>query len=157
VFRALNRSDLDVRPERVDYLAQVRVAQQSGAELVHPARLPTGWYATRVDFSSSGSPGTPDQLELSMLTESGDYVGFVESAATLPELLTSRVDAHPQSGDPVTVDGSVVPTWSTWTDAGGDTALAATLGKESLLVFGTVSRDQLEQLAATLTTAKVPG
>ena len=39
-FRALNRSNLDVKPERVDYLAQVRYAQQAGSEVVYPARLP---------------------------------------------------------------------------------------------------------------------
>ena len=41
--------------------------------------------------------------------------------------------------------------------AGGDTALVAEHGKDSLLVFGTVSRDQLERLAASLTTATIPG
>ncbi|HET7070318.1 MAG TPA: DUF4245 family protein, partial [Nocardioides sp.] len=49
-FRALNRSDLDVKPEHVDYLAQVRYAQQAGSEVVYPARLPRGWYATNVTF-----------------------------------------------------------------------------------------------------------
>ena len=57
-FRALNRTDLDVKPERVDYLAQVRFAQQDArgeADLVYPAGLPTGWYATKVSFSSGGA------------------------------------------------------------------------------------------------------
>ena len=40
-FRALNRTDLDVKPERVDYLAQVRFAQQDAqggtSDLVYPA------------------------------------------------------------------------------------------------------------------------
>lgn len=157
-FRAFNRPDLDTEPERVDYLAQVRFAQESaqdhGADLVYPARLPAGWYATQVTFS----PGSDrPELELSMLTADGGYVGFVQSPSTLSELLTTYVDVHPRAGTPVTVDGSVVSSWSTWTDSGGDTALSATLGHESLLVFGTVSQAQLEQLAGSLTTAAVAG
>ena len=84
VFRAVNRSDLDVKPERVDYLTQVRFAQQdsvsSRPELVYPARLPSGWYATHVAFSSGNAP----EIALSMLTGEGEYVGFVQSRATVP-------------------------------------------------------------------------
>ena len=149
-FRALNRSDLDVKPEHVDYLAQVRYAQQDGQapDLVYPARLPAGWYATNVQFSSGGGP----EIELSMLTADDQYVGFVQSPASVPELLAAYVDPHPQAGAPVTVPGSIVSRWDTWTDTGGDTALVTEHGQDALLVFGTVSKDRLEQLAASLTT-----
>ena len=129
-FRALNRSDLDVKPERVDYLAQVRYAQQAGSDVVY-------------------------------LSREGEYVGIVESPESAPELVTTYVDPHPQAGAPATVDGSVVRRWNTWTDSGGDTALVARRGHgssaESLLVFGSVPRAELEQLAASLTTAAIPG
>ena len=42
VFRACNRTDLEVGPDHVDYLAQVGYAQRSGADLVYPASLPAG-------------------------------------------------------------------------------------------------------------------
>ncbi len=155
-FRALNRSDLAVQPERVDYLSQVRIAQQETGRgvphLVYPSRLPTGWYATQVTFAPDGT--RPD-LKLSILTPSDDYVGFVQSPDPVPVLLTTYVDAQPQAGRSVTVDGSVARRWDTWTDSGGDTALAAEHGGDSLLVFGTATRDQLRQLAASLTTARV--
>ena len=158
-FRAFNRSGMDVRPDRVDYLAQVRFAQQDaeqgGADLVYPARLPSGWYATQVTFSPDGE--ARPELELSMLTADDEYVGIVQSPAAIPELLTTYVDAKPQAGPPVTVDSSVATRWNTWTDSGGDTALVAEHGHESLIVFGTASQSQLEQLAASLTTAPVPG
>ena len=154
-FRALNRSNLDVKPERVDYLTQVRYAQQAGSEVVYPARLPQGWYATQV----SVSPGTPPDLSLSMLTGDGEYAGFVESGESEPEVLSTYVDPHADLGGTVTVAGSLVSHWTTWTDSGGDTALVTRRGHGSseatLLVFGTVSRPQLEQLAAALTTAPV--
>jgi hypothetical protein len=151
-FRALNRTGLDVEPQRVDYLAEVGYAQQelqtSRPDLVYPARLPAGWYATSITFSTGGAPG----VELSMLTPDDQYVGFVQSSLTTPELLTKYVDAHPAPGPPVRVSGSVAGDWGTWTDAGGDTALVAEHEGQALLVFGTVSKDQLEQLAASLTT-----
>jgi hypothetical protein len=152
-FRALNRSDLVVKPERVDYLTEVRYAQQDGQapDLVYPAQLPAGWYATNVSFSSGGAA----EIELSMLTADGEYVGFVQSPASVPELLTTYVDPHPQSGGPIQVSGSAASRWNTWTDAGGDTALATEHGQDALLVFGTVSEDQLQHLAARLTTRPV--
>jgi hypothetical protein len=153
-LRALSGSSLDVKPERVDYLSQVHYAQQAGSEVVYPARLPSGWYATQVTLS----PGTPSELELSMLTADGAYVGFVESPESVPELLTTYVDPHASGGRSTTVAGSVVTRWTVWTDGGGDTALAAQRGhgksRESLLVFGTVTQAQLEDLAGSLTTAK---
>jgi hypothetical protein len=156
-FRALNRSNLDVKPERVDYLAQVHYAQQAGSDVVYPARLPSGWYATQVTLS----PGTPSELELSMLTGDGAYVGFVESPESLPDLLSTYVDPHATGGPTTTVTGSVVARWSTWKDGGGDTALAAQRGqgrdRQSLLVFGTVTQAQLEDLASSLTAAPAAG
>lgn len=156
-FRAFNRSNLDVKPEKVDYLAQVRYAQQAGSDVVYPARLPSGWYATQVTLS----PGTPSGLELSMLTGNGAYVGFVESPESLPDLLSTYVDPHATGGRSVTVAGTVAARWQTWIDGGGDTALTTRRGQgnaqQSLLVFGTVTQAQLEGLAASLTTAPVAG
>jgi hypothetical protein len=156
-FRAFDRSGLQVGPERVDYLAQVRYAQEAGAKVVYPARLPSGWYATQVTVT----PGSPPGLELSMLTAGGQYVGLVQSSEPLADVLTTYVDTHPQAGPSVTVSGRVVSSWKTWTDTGGDTALAAAHGhgttQESLLVFGTVPRAELERLAGSLTTAKLGG
>jgi hypothetical protein len=148
VFRGCNRTSPDVRPDHVDYRAQVGFAQQAGATLVYPARLPAGWYATRVDYEA----GARTEFGISMLTPD-QYVGVRQSPRDVPELLAAYVDAQPTAGPSVTVDGGVVRRWHTWTDAGGDTALTARWHQESLLVFGTVSRADLEQLASSLTDA----
>lgn len=157
-FRAVNRSDLDVRPGHVDYLAQVRFAQEDATrgrpDLLYPARLPSGWRATHIAFSDGGAA---PEIQLSMLTSGNRYVGFVQSPETVSQLLSTYVDAHPQAGAATPVEGSFASRWQTWTDSGGDTALAAQHGKDAVLVFGTVSRDQLAQLAASLTTAPVAG
>jgi Protein of unknown function (DUF4245) len=153
-LRACNRTDLQVEPDHVDYLAQVGFAQQAGDHVVYPASLPSGWYATQLTVD----PGRPTELQLSMLTGENDYVGFVQSPDSAPVLLTRYVDASPVSGDPADVPGAVdgaVTRWDVWTDDGGDTALVAERGDETLMVFGTASRTQLEQLAGSLTTARL--
>jgi len=147
-FRACNRDDLDVRPEHVDYLALVADAQGTGATLVYPATLPTGWYATKLDFS----PGRRAELSLSMLTDDEQYAGLVQSPVPVPQLLTTYVDPAPTAGPDVTTGGPVTH-WQTWTDSGGDTALVSRWRGESLMVFGGASRAQLEDLASRLTTA----
>jgi hypothetical protein len=149
VLRGCNRTNPDIRPDHVDYRAQIGFAQQAGATLAYPARLPAGWFATRVDYEA----GTRPELGISILTPDQQYVGVRQSPRDIPELLSAYVDAHPDAGPSVTVPGGIVRRWKTWTDAGGDTALSARWRHESLLVFGTVSRADLERLAGTLTDA----
>jgi Protein of unknown function (DUF4245) len=146
-FRACTNSNEAVRPEHVDYLAQIGFAQQAGAHLAYPATLPSGWYVTRVDYT----PGRRPELGLSMLTPGNEYAGIRESRLSLPELLATYVDPHPTAGSPVTLDSGLVTRWHTWTDSGGDTALTAHWRHESLVVFGSASRSELEAVASLLT------
>lgn len=153
-LRACNRTNLEVSPERVDYLAQIGYAQQAGARVVYPASLPSGWYATQMTFDQGRRP----DLSLSMLTPDDQYVGFVQSSAPPLDVLGQYVDPNPTAAQPAHLPGSVdgsVSRWSVWTDNGGDTALVARHDGETLMVFGTATRAQLEQLASNLTTAKV--
>jgi hypothetical protein len=154
-FRACSRTDLQVEPDHVDYLAQVGFAQQAGDHVVYPASLPRGWYATQVTVDS----GKPTELQLSLLTGDQQYVGFVQSPVSAPALLARYVDPSPTSRDAVDVPGAVDGTlthWDVWTDSGGDTALVARRRGETLLVFGTAPQDQLEELTGTLTAAALP-
>ncbi len=150
-FRACDRTNLVVRPPHVDYLAEVGYAQRSGAALLYPRALPRGWRATQIEYS----PGRRPELGLSMLTGGNEYAGFRQSPAPLPELLTTYVDPHVTAGRPVTLPGAAVARWATWTDSGGDTALAGRWHHETVLVFGSASRAELEALARSLTTRKV--
>ncbi|MGA8248095.1 MAG: DUF4245 family protein [Nocardioides sp.] len=150
-FRACTNSNDEVRPQHVDYLAQIGFAQQAGADLAYPATLPSGWYVTRVDYT----PGRRPELGLSMLTPGNEYAGVRESPLPLPELLTTYVDLHPTAGDPVTLDSGLVTRWQTWTDSGGDTALTAHWHHESLMVFGSATRTELEAVASALTAKRL--
>ena len=94
------------------------------------------------------------------VTGGNQYVGFVQSPDPAPVLLTRYVDPAPAPGRAAEVPGGVdgtVTRWDVWTDDGGDTALVARQKGETLMVFGSVSQAQLEELAGTLTTAPVAG
>ena len=151
VLRDLNTTQPDIKPTPVDYRAGIRYLQRSGDTLVYPSRLPKGWIVTHVDTAPGKRPG----LGLSMLTADGQYVGLQQSPQSLPELLTMYVDPSPTSGPRVHLPSGFVTHWATWTDAGGDTALAGRWHHESLLVFGSASRADLETVAKALTTNKL--
>src|SRR3954462_10642120 len=86
-LRACNRTDLEVKPDHVDYLAEVGFAQGSGADLVYPASLPSGWYATSVDFAAGERP----TLGISMLTAANEYAGLRQPPLPAAQLLTPYV------------------------------------------------------------------
>jgi hypothetical protein len=151
-FRACTRTDLEVKPDHADYLAEVGFAQRSGADVVYPASLPSGWYATSVDFAAGARP----TLGISLLTAANEYAGLRQSPLSAAQLLTTYVDAHPTAGAPVTLDSGIVRHWDTWTDSGGDTALVARWHQETLMVFGSASQADLETLAGSLTDVALP-
>jgi hypothetical protein len=134
-FRALNRDNLEVKPEPVDYLARVSGIQQSGLDVVYPAGLPAGWIATSATFI----PGDDPAFGVGMLTD---------------DLLTTYVDEETAEGEELSVPGSVARTWRSFTDAGGDRAYAATLGDDEVLVYGSASEADLRQVIESLTTER---
>lgn len=150
--RSLNRSQPDVEPHPVDYLTSVRYLQGAGRDVVYPGTLPKGWFVSSVDDALGARPG----LGLSMLTAGGDYIGFQQSSSAIPELLTTYVDPSPAAGTAVTVDSPVERRWAVWTDSSGDTALASHWHHQSLLIFGSASEADLEIVAESLTTDRVP-
>lgn len=153
-FRALNRDDLEVRPEKVDYLATVRALQQDGARPVYPAKLPDGWLPTSVDVV----PGTLTLTwGVGMLTGDDLFVGVRQSSQALPDLLETYVDKAPEEGDQVTIDSPLAASWRSFSDAGGDHAYAAQVDDQWVLVFGSASESDLQTVVAALTTDPVAG
>lgn len=147
-LRALNREELEVTPEPVDYRAVVANVQGSGFDVVHPTDLPAGWIATSVDFV----PGDDPAFGIGMLTDDGEFAGLRQEDAPLDDLLATYVDDEPTEGEELTVTGSVARTWRSFTDSGGDHAYAATLGDDEVLVYGSASAADLRRLIGTLTT-----
>jgi hypothetical protein len=151
LLRGVFSRDLDEKPTRVDYLADVRYAQQSGVRVVYPAPLPASWIPTNSDYA----PGKRASFGVSILTADNQYVGTWQSPEDIPQLLTDHVDANPKSGDAVDIPGALVTHWDTWTDSGGDTALTAKWHGESLMVFGSADLGELEQVVKLLKTDTV--
>lgn len=150
-LRALNRDDLEVRPEPVDYLEAVEAAQGVGLEVVYPPALPDGWIADSIDFV----PGGGLAWGIGMLTDDERFVGVRQEDASVEDLLHTYVDEDPAEGDPVDVAGAVAPTWQTWSDSGGDHAFSAEVGGDTVLVYGSAGVDDLRELLELLTVAKL--
>ena len=152
VFRGAFRDNDALPSEPVDYLAAVSGAQQSGARLVYPPRLPEGWTATSIAYS----PGDRPAWGLGMLTDDEKFVGVRQEDTDVDELLETYVDANPVEGDTVRVDSPLASEWQEWSDAGGDHAYAASVGDDEVLVYGSASTADLLAIVESLTDATVP-
>jgi hypothetical protein len=155
VFRALNRDEVEIEPESVDYLATVEALQQGGGTPVaYPPSLPEGWIATAAAFNADGIWG------ISLLSGDDQFVGVRQARnvggddpeRTLDDLVTTYVDAEAEEGDAVTLDSALSPEWRSFSDAGGDRALAAVTDAGVVLVVGTAPEDQIRDLTASLVT-----
>jgi hypothetical protein len=148
-FRAVFRDNDGADVEPVDYLAVVGPAQEAGVQVVYPPTLPEGWMATSVDFVPGGRPA----FGVGLLTDEEKFVGVRQEDDDLATLLETYVDDDAVEGDAVTVEGSVVPEWQEWSDAGGDHAYSATVGDTEVLVYGSAPTADLLTVVRSLTDA----
>ncbi|HQR26124.1 MAG TPA: DUF4245 family protein [Nocardioides sp.] len=148
LLRALNRTDLEVHPDPVDYRAAVVALQETGQRPVYPRALPAGWTATSVDVPR----GDQRDWGIGMLTDTGGFVGVQQSVEPLGDLLETYVDQDTTEGDPIRVDGSVAGTWRSFSDSGGDRAYAAEVGDWTVLVYGSAPDADLREVVSGLTT-----
>ncbi len=144
----LFRSDLEVSQETVDYLSIVGEAQDSGLEPVYPESLAEDWHATAYDVTVGDSP----VFELRMLTDDEKFVAVHQESAPASDLVREYVDEEATAIDIYSLSGSVAEAWQGYEDEGGDTAYAAEVGDQTVLVYGAVSPDELQDLIGRLTT-----
>lgn len=153
----LFRNDLEIEPERVDYLDVVAGLQDAGQEPVYPATLPDGWFATEAVVPVDEGGG----FELDLLRDDEDaFIGLRQAPGmSMTGLLTLYVDEETDNlteGEPLAVD-SVAGHWETWTDQEGDTAYVTErpVGKrrtEAVIVYGSASPEELQDVLERLTT-----
>jgi len=153
VFRAITRDDLEVDRETVDYLVVVGGLQESDLlDPVYPATLPEGWRAVDATFDAADLTWSLD-----LLPDEGEFVGVVQSKLKLDDLLETHVDEeNATEGDRVTLDSPLAKKWRSFSDEGGDHAVAAKVKGFTVLVFGTLSEDEIEQFAASLVSRRLP-
>jgi hypothetical protein len=149
-FRALTREELQVEPERVDYLDAVEAAQSADWEVAYPASLPSGWRATSIDAAAGVDWG------VGFLTPDG-FAGVQQSESSLRELLETYVDEETRSLPPVEAGGDLGGRWEAYADAEGDVAYASEVEGQTLLVFGSAPESDLIALIERLTTDPVAG
>lgn len=146
-FRALNRDELVVEPERVDYLTTVRFAQDSDWVVAYPTSVPDDWTATSVDAATEADWG------IGFVTPDG-FAGLRQSDGDVASLLATYVDEDVTELDPVTIEGTEGE-WRVYEDAGGDLGYLGEVEGERVLVYGSGSAEDLAVLAAALTTEPV--
>jgi Protein of unknown function (DUF4245) len=148
-LRSLTRDNAEVPVDPVDYLSAARAAQGSGLDAVYPPSLPTGWTATSIDFVDGGRPA----WGIGMLTGDGRFVGVRQEDADVSTLVTDYVDPDAVEGDVAPVSGALAPQWQEWSDAGGDHAFSATVGGDTVLVYGSAPTADLLTIVKSLTDA----
>ena len=148
IFRGTFRDTPTYEPDHIDYLSLVTSIQQQGLEPAYPAELPDGWYVKDASFT----PGDRPVLDLAMTTDDGHFAGLHQEDASVQGLVSTLVGEDAIQGDDVDIDGTVAPTWETFTDPDGDSAFAAQVGDDTVLVYGSASEDELRALVESLTT-----
>ena len=148
----LFRPDTNIRPEAIDYLEIAGEAQDAKLDPVYPASLPKGWIATKFEVE----PGTEPALEIGLFTDDEEFVGIQQESASASELVRTYVDEDASAIDIYSVRGSVAGAWQGYEDEGGDTAYAAEVGDRTVLVYGSASPEELQDLIGRLTTEPVP-
>ncbi|WP_248580688.1 DUF4245 family protein [Nocardioides sp. InS609-2] len=146
-FRAINRNDLDVTPDTVDYLEAVSALQGAGREVVYPPTLPDGWRVTSLD----SVPGDRPAWGLGMLTDDGAFVGVRQEDESIDNLVEQYVDEDAAEGESLSVPDGLATSWSSWTDDGGDVGYAADVDGESVLVYGSAGAADVQELLELLT------
>lgn len=145
-FRALNRSELEVEPERVDYLATVRFVQDSEWDVVYPPSVPEDWTATSVDAV------TEQRWGIGFVTPDG-FAGLRQSDGDPGGLIDTYVDEDAEELGPLEIEGGAGPApWRAFEDAGGDLGYLGEIDGEQVLVYGSASAEVLQRLASSLTT-----
>ncbi|WP_188111214.1 DUF4245 family protein [Nocardioides antri] len=147
----LFRADVEIDPEEIDYLNTVAEAQDAGLEPVYPTSLPEGWIATAYDVMAGEKP----TFEIRMLTDDDEFVAIRQESAPASELVRQHVDEEASPIDVYTASGSVAEAWEGFEDEGGDTAYAAEVGRQTVLVYGSASPEELQDLIGRLTAEPV--
>ena len=154
-FMGAFRPDFEVKPEAVDYVEIVQSAQQAGLTPVSPDALPKGWISTGVDVE----PGDPPVVMVRLLTDDGKFVAVRQEDASLTAMLSQWVDedteTRPGYTVPAEVASPVARDWKGYADAGGDSAYAADVAGQTVLVFGSAPAEDLRTIVDSLATTPI--
>jgi hypothetical protein len=143
---SLTRAEVEVVPEPVVFTAAAAAAREAGFDVVAPGELPDGWIATAVDLEQSDPP----LWGMSLLTDDDKFVGLRQETEPVQDLVELNIDEDAQEGDPLELDSVVGSTWRTWTDDGGDAGYSIEYGDQVVLVYGSATAEDLQELITRL-------
>ncbi|MFS3129008.1 DUF4245 family protein [Nocardioides sp. Bht2] len=150
IFRAVNRDDLELERDPIDYVPVVAALQEAGIDdIVYPSSLPNGWNA--VDAKR-----TADGWALDLYTSENRYLGVRQQDRQLRDMIGEFLDGDAEEGPKVKISGDLAGTWQTFSDRDGDHAIATKVGETFVVVFGSPGLDQIKVFASSLTTEPVP-
>ncbi|MGZ4499023.1 MAG: DUF4245 domain-containing protein [Actinomycetes bacterium] len=144
-FRRLTSSEPSSAVQTVGYHQDAKFARQAvHYTLLAPPRLPAGWRATTVQYTS----GPTEHWHLGVLTNQNRYVGLEQALEPESSMVHTYVDNGAAKKGTVRIAGH---TWTTYTDSIGDFAVARQDGKAATLVVGhQVPQPTLERYVASL-------
>jgi hypothetical protein len=137
---------------QVDYVAASEVASQSlGEELLVPA-MPPLWQANAAELRNATN-GQVVSWYIGFITPEQKFIAFNEAFDANETWVSQTLNETAATGE-ITIDGQV---WAQYDnrsrdDAGNvEYALATTSGRTTVVLFGTASNAEFEQLAASIT------
>lgn len=157
-MRAFSRDELEVQAESFDPVPVVRQFQAEGLQVLYPESVPTGWRATSLD----NVPNKYPVFGMGFVTRTDSDATFVGYKwADLSASATARraMGEDVAEGESVTLDTPEFGTeWTEWSH-GADTGVSTEYPAEgrTLLVWGTVTRQEMVDFINSLTTDTLPG
>ena len=149
-FREVFRDTPEVKPEAVEWASAANAAIDAGHPVVRP-ELPAGWIVTNVRLE----PTKPPLWDMSMYTDGEKFAGLHQEDERVADLVETYIDDEATEGDPVRVGGELAGEWQVFTDDGGDTGLVLQRETDVVMVYGSAPKDELVDLAGSLTTKPV--
>ncbi|MFC6152653.1 DUF4245 family protein [Nocardioides yefusunii] len=149
-YRELFREVPETKPQHIENWRELADASQAEGHPIAVPEVPEEWLVTNIRFVPSLSP----TWDIAMLTGDDKFAGVFQTDDRLDNVIEERVDKNAQEGEPFTVTGGdLAGEWRTFTDKGGDYALAHEDRSGVVLVFGSADEKELQDLANTLRTA----
>jgi hypothetical protein len=118
--------------------------QQAGFAMLAPAGLSSDWRATSTELVPAG-PGGAGTFRIGYVSPKGQYAEFLEG--------NDAPDAVSAQYGPLSVDGTTTiagAVWQQYETENSRRLFRRTVGKVTVIVTGSASQTELEQLAASL-------
>lgn len=137
---------------QVDYVAQSEIASKSlGESLLVPA-MPEQWRANAAELRNATN-GQVTSWYIGFITPSDKFIAFNEAFDANETWVSNELKDYPATGT-VTIDGQQWTVYNnrSMNDAGNvEYAMVTTLGRSTVVLYGTADDAEFEQLATSIT------